>query len=345
MSIENISLSDSPLWALVDDISIIDSDGLNVSSIDEAESFLAGYGFDYNLPSERQELNSIRKESIAFFEDVLLEDGQKIPPSVQNENDIRRLLILASRKDGTETAKWCCALLRVMHTFAHCRTFFTDRYEDKIHEQIMARFQPHIRYDGDKILIGDVELVNFESRPVKSRQSVVLKMLHKVENVSAEIFDWFGIRFVSRDRLDVIKVLEYLIRHNVIMPANIKASRSKNTLLDARRIKSLAPVNGDLERIRSVIQAMDYPSAEGFRSGNPYSGATYHAVQFTCRQRVHINEPDGQEIRFFFPFEVQILDEESFAKSRDGLDSHEHYKKRQLDAARRRVLPFIRKPT
>ncbi|NQV57984.1 MAG: TIGR04552 family protein [Rhodospirillales bacterium] len=339
------TLSESSLWSVIDDKSIIDTDDLNVNSIEEANSFLEGYGFDYNSLSEREELASIRKESIAFLEDVLLVDGQEIPPPVLNETDVRQLLIGASRKDGTESSKWCCALLRVMHTFAHCGTFFTEHYEDKIHKQIMGRFQPHIRYDGDKIFIGDIELVNFESRPVKSKQSVVLKMLHKVENVSTEIFDWFGIRFVTRDRLDVIKVLEYLIQHDAIMPANIKASRSRNTLLDVEQIKSLAPREGDLEGIRSEIQMLDYPKVDGFRSGNPYSGATYHAIQFTCRHRVRIDESDGREIRFFFPYEIQILDEDSFAKSRSGLDSHEQYKKRQLAVARRRVLHSIKNPT
>ncbi len=331
----------SRLWEVIDDKSIIDSNGLNVHSITEAESFLAGYGFDYNLSSERHELASLRKEAIELLEDVLLEEGQKIPSSVINETDIRQLLISASQKDRSDRTKWCCALLRVMHTFAHCGTFFAEYHEGHIHEQILERILPHIHYKDERIFVGDIELVHFESRPVKSRNSIVIKMLHKVENVSTEIFDRFGVRFITRDKLDAIKVIEYLITNNVIMPANIKASKSKNTLLDVDLVKALWSKNGDIEDVRSEIQMLNYPNSDGTFSLNTYSGGEYHAVQFTCRQRVKIRESNGQDIRFYFPYEIQILDEESYVKIQDGMDSHAQYKKRQIATARRRVLPFL----
>ncbi len=343
MDNEKKSWAASPLRTIIEDKSIIDSQGLDVHSIDAATLFLKSYGFDYDNPSERLEIAEIRANSVIFLEDVLLKDGQAIPLFVRNELDIRQLLIWASEKNGSEKTQWSCALLRVMHTFAHCGSFFTEHFEDQIREQILERIQPHISSENDKLFVGDIEIAHFESRPVKSKHSAVLKMLHKVENVSTEIFDWFGIRIVVHDRLDAIRILEYLARHNIVMAANIKASRTRNTLLDIVQIKNLWSRIADWEKLAPDARKFDYPKPTGTRSGNPFSGTTFHAIQFTCRHRVRVNEPSGREIRFFFPYEVQILDQESFAKTRTGRDSHQKYKHRQLTAARRRVLPFIRR--
>ena len=345
MDVKRRNWARSPLRAVIEDRSIIDTKGLDVRSIEEADSFLMNYGFDQNLSPDRQELAAIREQSIAFLEDILLNEDESIIPVVRNEPDIRQLLIWASEHNGSEQARWSCAVLRVMHCFAHCGTHFTDCYEDQIHNQILGRIEPHIRHENDKVFIGDIEIERFESRPVKSRGSVVLKMLHKAENVSTEIFDWFGIRIVTGDRLDAIRVLEYLIQHNIAMLANIKATKSRNTLLDAAQIKKLSAQKTNLEKLRSEIRTAGYPKTEQHRTPNSFSGSSYHAIQFTCRQRIKIDEENGQRIRFFFPYEVQILDKESYEKTRSGRASHDRYKRRQLEAARRRVLGTKRKTT
>ena len=44
-------------------------------------------------------------------------------------------------------------------------------------------------------------------------------------------------------------------------------------------------------------------------------------------------------IRFMFPYEIQILDEENDLKSQNGESSHSNYRLRQLRAVRHRVFP------
>ncbi len=43
------------------------------------------------------------------------------------------------------------------------------------------------------------------------------------------------------------------------------------------------------------------------------------------------------EINFFFPYEVQILDRESYERSRSGRASHATYKERQRQAVKERI--------
>ena len=88
--------------------------------------------------------------------------------------------------------------------------------------------------------------------------------------------------------------------------------------------------------LREVVDGWGPPAGDPER--NRYSDAAYHSMQFTCRQRIRVTDEAGQRQHFFFPFEVQVLDEASFRISREGFASHEEYKRRQVAAAVGRVF-------
>lgn len=76
------------------------------------------------------------------------------------------------------------------------------------------------------------------------------------------------------------------------------------------------------------------------KESNPHSSTQYTSIQLTARQMIVIQDPFNFNIsyRFFFPFEIQILDWESYMESRTGRASHNEYKKSQTTAVRNRVL-------
>jgi len=45
-----------------------------------------------------------------------------------------------------------------------------------------------------------------------------------------------------------------------------------------------------------------------------------------------------REVRFFYPFEVQIMDEHSARENEQGQSSHSEYKRAQIQTAMKRVL-------
>jgi uncharacterized protein (TIGR04562 family) len=52
--------------------------------------------------------------------------------------------------------------------------------------------------------------------------------------------------------------------------------------------------------------------------------------------------PISRDVRFFYPFEVQITDQESHGKNTQGEASHAEYKKSQLKSAMKRIFrPII----
>ena len=336
------------LKSIVGGASAIDVPRLTLSSIAEAEEFLGCYGFVWSNPDHRNEIESLRTEAIEFLNEELLNDlPHEIEAQVAAENDIRQLLLWASIGAGN-TQLWSCALLRVMHTFAHCHSYFNDRYGDEIRRQIFDRFEPHLKMNDAGISLGDIPLDAFDPKPTKPRRSVAMKLMHKAENVAADVFDRLGVRFVTHERFDAIRVVKYLREHNVVMFANIKPSRSRNTLididwlmdtfqsLDAQVASGEVSPNQELDTLRAMVREQSYPDDPS--PVNEYSAIHYHSIQFTARQMIRIPDKALGEIRFFFPFEIQILDQESYQQSREGLASHELYKARQREAVQRRIL-------
>jgi uncharacterized protein (TIGR04562 family) len=129
-----------------------------------------------------------------------------------------------------------------------------------------------------------------------------------------------------------------------------------------------------LALLRQQAAAHPYPS-EAQPSSNPYSSVNYHALQFTCRQSISVRNPGYQHLEeqirdlqaanpaittqlapliaslelerdwhFFFPFEVQIMDQESYEMAHSGQAAHHVYKARQREAVKRRLLGPLLNP-
>ena len=342
----------STFRAVVGGTSAIDVPRLNLRTPEDAAAFLECYGYRVDDPGQAQDLESVRTAAWEFIEQELLPPGLIPPQSLRGEVDVASILLLASAPPVDALQRWACALLRVMHTFAHVRSPFAERYAEEIRQQIVARFEPHVFGSGTDLRLGDgpdaVPLVRFEVREVKPLTSVALKLLHKVENVAADIFDRVGVRFVTPDRMDALLVVRYLRVHNVTMFANIKPSRTRNGLVDMVWLERMLDDLGgaseaeQLARLRPALSVQPYPPATA--SGNLHSALDYRSIQFTCRQQIRVPDGLGGHLRFFFPYEVQIMDKESWARTRAGLASHVEYKRRQRETVRQRVLGTLLGP-
>ncbi|GHG05868.1 TIGR04552 family protein [Thalassotalea marina] len=321
--------------------SFIDAKRIHIHSEQEANAFLACYGFDLNDPADIAEIEQLRQEAIELIEQELLNDGEVIPQILKEHHDVIYYILCASGHGERRLSPWCGAILRVLHTLAHSHSYLNDLYHDDIRQQIFGRFKEHIHHTSNECFLGDINLVEVEFRTVKSRRSVAMKLLHKAENVAADIFDWIGIRLVTHTRSDVIDVLSYLRQMHILTFANLKPSRSRNTLIDLKWVDECFQQGMSVEQIKEMMQHSAYPTKEQNQTVNQFSEISYHSVQITCRQRIKILQPNGKYLCFFFPFEIQLLDRTSYMASRDGLASHAEYKKRQRNAVRKRVLPFL----
>jgi uncharacterized protein (TIGR04562 family) len=390
-------------WEVLDVIisgrSSIDSPvGFEIQSADESHRFILSYGFDLEAPIEKAELFGNYHEALNFIRKNFLQpenpEGLKldIPRKILELTDVRELIVLASgnhpgqNRDGTGQylRDWACSLLKVMHTIAHIDKDLRASHFSDIQTQIFDRFYKHIHRDNDgNLYLGErnddpqrVELLAFVTKPKKSRDSTILKLLHKPENVAEDIFDRVGLRFVTKSPLGALQVVKYLKDRMIVMPPNIKPSRSRNTLIDLEdfRVRMTAVMEraekGEITEPELVTELEAAAHAPRVNPDNPHSSEFYRAIQFTCRQLIKLQNPvhstlselkaltksktldeDLQrvvdkidlkqlqrEIRFFYPFEVQIVDAKSDEENEKGRSAHSEYKRAQLQTALRRVM-------
>jgi uncharacterized protein (TIGR04562 family) len=390
-------------WEILDVIisgaSAIDAArSLNVNTVEDVEKFLECYGYNLDDPIQKAELFGIFQEAVQFIKQYFLKpqnpDGLEIeiPRKILELTDISQLFLMASdsslsQKENQFLALWACSVIKVMHTIAHMDKDLGAYYFSEVQKQILDKFYKHIFNDEEgSVYLGQgrkdldkIKLVLFESKPKKTRESVILKLLHKPENVAEDIFDRVGIRFVTYNKFDALRVIKYLKDKYIVMPANIKPSRSRNTLIDLKKfslgLNTLkqqflegALSEEDLES--RVIALCEASQPERKNIENPHSLENFRSIQFTGRQLIKIKNPHYEEIkqlknfsknlnsdseiyqileridlknipretRFFYHFEVQIFDEDSYKESLEGRASHAQYKKNQIQTAMMRVM-------
>jgi uncharacterized protein (TIGR04562 family) len=362
--------------------SSIDLDGLRIQSAEEAWNFALNYGYDLGIPVQRAAVMRVYEDAVDFLEGVVL-DGTDlhVPAEVLDVQDPLDLLLWASERPRNLRSRWSCAILRVMHTLFHVDHNVNLRFLPEIQRQVFSRYDQYLVCEAGRWCLRgtyEVPLVTAERKENKDRVSMLLKMLHKPENVAETIYDQIGIRFVAEDQLGVLMVIRFLLDHHVLMPTHIKPSRSRNHMIDlealsawmedlppAFSIQDLSPQ----ERQRlSLALTLKIPG----KGQNPFSSHDYSAIQFTARTLVRLPSPatraletlqtrlqtmgdtelsdlaripelieEQEEFTFFFAHEVQVMEQSGFQSSRSGPASHTEYKQRQRDAARRRVLQGI----
>jgi uncharacterized protein (TIGR04562 family) len=370
-----------------------------LSEKQQVADFLNGYGFNINDPVENAELFGIFQEALQFIKRYFLIEGNpegldlRLPNYLYSITSVSELFLAATGKANfkmkTEEALWAGVVLKVMHTILHTDKDLRYRYFSTIQQQIFDRFYRFTHRDEENRLMlksddGSmaIPLYDFQTKAKKTRDSIIIKLLHKTENVAEELFDRIGIRIVTYNKLDALRVIKFLHRNYVIMINNIKPSRSQNTLVDLallrRRMVTLYKETMRenyseevfYQRLNNLIEEC---VPQGPAHLNRHSADEYRAIHFTGRQLIkyrnpfmasfnevrklalkdrenplsqallHLDtSPISRDVRFFYPFEVQITDYESHLRNTQGEASHAEYKKAQLRSAMKRIFrPII----
>lgn len=365
-----------------------------LSDKNQVANFLYGYGFDISDPVESAELFGIFQEALQFIKRYFLREGNpegldmRVPNYLYSITNISELFLAAT---GYSTVKlkndeqlWAGVVLKVMHTLLHTDKDLRYRYFSTIQQQIFDRFYKFIHRDEENRLFlrndsgTSIPLYDFQTKAKKTRDSIVIKLLHKQENVAEELFDRIGVRIITYNKLDALRVIKFLHRNHVTIINNIKPSRSQNSLVDLKmlrtRIFSLykESIRNDMpedvfyQRLNALIEDC---SPLKKHHDNRHTSEEYRAIHFTGRQLIKyrnpfmssFNEvrkqamkdkenplsqsllqldtsPISRDVRFFYPFEVQLTDYESHLKNTQGEASHDEYKKSQLRSAMKRIF-------
>ncbi|MFN8672208.1 MAG: TIGR04552 family protein [Candidatus Sericytochromatia bacterium] len=355
-------------WDIIDVMiggkSSIDLQRLTISSFEEADQFLVTYGYDLEKPAIRAEINYIFQEAIMFLEEMLIPDPftkisyLTIPSEIKKEADLRNLLLIASDMDNPNQP-WACAVLRIMHTISHVNNDISLKFFPEIQKQILTKIWEAVYIDenGDKYFGEDetgIKVFDIDIKAKKERTSTILKLLHKIENVAADVFDQIGVRIITHDKVDALLIVKHLEKKGIINFCNVKPSRSMNKLLDTKIFRKILNhykeqlQNGEItlpefEFLLREEAEKEASLTESNYNINPHTSKEYKSIQFTCRQMIRMEYPIGdtgimEPFCFFFPYELQVVDVETHHENRFGKASHEKYKEKQLIVARQRVL-------
>jgi len=370
-----------------------------LEDLSQVQEFLKGYGLDPSNPINKAELFGIFQEALQFVRRYFLKEGNPldglpvtIPQTVFAITDVSELFLLATGnvKGRSQIDRlWAEVIIKIMHTILHVDKDLRTSYFPIIQTQIFDRFYKYIyRDEENKLFLGgrdfpdSVALADFETKSKKSRDSVIIKLLHKVENVAEELFDRVGVRFITHNAFDAVRVIKFIVRHNIVIPHNIKPSRSLNTLIDSTNFREMnyqlirRVIREDMSEEQFVIELrklapeIKMKAKQNGQGRNEHTSKFYQSIQFTGRQLIKYRNPFFQEfneikryakensdeselakkllaldtshiareVRFFYPFEVQIMDLESYKNSTEGEASHLDYKRTKTRAAMKRVF-------
>lgn len=357
---QNYSFPLTNFQSLIGGLQALDVPKLNIQSLDEAKAFARAYGFDPDNERDSHRLWAYHRRAVTFIQTELLEEDEQFPEALSDPgqlNDLNYLLIYASTHDQRQVSlqRWACATLKVMHVLVHLDNDLFTHHNTAIQDQILKPYQSQIFKDpalgtflGSPNDPERVALKKFVVKPFKTSKSSITKLLAKPEEVAFSLLDKMGVRFVTKHLFDVFRVMRFLIDHHLVSFPHVISDQSNNTLY---------PINLFYEVLEGLTKEQDLSSAEldelldkkiqeaqgraEFRQKlNTFSSKDYKFIKFITRSLVRVPLDDGGEFTFFYPYEIQIVDYDTYLKNLSGTASHEEYKKRQKRRARLRVLGF-----
>ena len=337
-----------------------------VEDLKEAHEFLRGYGYNPESESDRKELWALHGRSVTFLKETLLGDlNEGIPEQLTDPNelkDIGYLLVLASQDEEKALQKWACAILRVMHVNVHMSHDMTDLFLEDIQKQVLKPIQSHISntpmlggtFLGKSSDWDHIKLHRYDVKPLKTSESSMIKLLARPNMVGLKLLDRVGVRFVTRNVFDAFRVLRFLFENHIVSFPQIIPDQSANTLYPMNLfLEVLTEMEGDEvdqnsqdidEKLHQRLLEKE-ESAEYIEKDNPFSSRSYRFIKFISRRLVSVKVANGRggedgesELSFFFPYEVQIMDYQTYIQNISGPAAHDKYKARQKKAALKRVL-------
>jgi uncharacterized protein (TIGR04562 family) len=353
----------SSLSVVAGGASVLDQRSLHIHGLEEAEAFIKSYGYKINQNDDLERLWYFHRRALVLMSEKLRIDLSEMPLSIRSKEqlgDIRRLLIYASQTDDMTLQKWSCALLRCMHVFVHAETDLFGSFSEEIQQQILTPFENSVKFENKLFLRSfskeghpDIELVEFQTKPYKTSSSTVIKLLAKPDALAVKIFDKLGVRFVTKSVFDSFQVIRFLVEENLISFPQIMPDQSSNNMYPVMEFlevtQKLKSKHNHEHRLASEkidrLLAQKLKSNQNaflglFKKDNPYSSQDFRYIKFISRKLVKVDSlGSGKPFAFFYPFEIQIMNEESFKKIQSGESEHSAYKNRQVKAAVKRLFP------
>lgn len=339
--------------------SVVDWRRLNFSTHDEVDDYLRLCLLRPGDPQDDARAREILAEAVAYLRSAF---RYRVADAVAQPESIHDLFLMASGIG--EHRRWrriACIVLKVMHTIFH-----TDAREMLFRMPISSERMAELVDERARGWFAELQQVGAPvvemSGSVKSRESMITKLLAKRETVAAQIFDQVRYRVITKERRDIFPILrhltERLVPFNFVVPA-----QTENSLVSFRRLlEDLPSLAVHVPRLQlDPYEATELEWTRKSSGNNEFSGKSYRVLNFVADVPIRLDvQPDlvlacrrvtqGPAIAFM-PVEFQFIDVATAEQNEAGENSHERYKRRQqlrvlrrlsrgLVVPKRRLAPF-----
>jgi len=319
--------------------SVIDWRRMHFQTRDEVDGFLRLCQLDVSRPYDEAWARSVLSEAVEYLRKTF---NYRVADAVSQPGEIHDLFLLASGAKGSPRhRRIACVVLKVMHVIQHIEgrdlLFRLAVSEAELAELVTEK----VLSVAQEMQAKGLPVVEF-AHSIKTRDSLVTKLLAKKETVAAQVYDRTRFRVVTRKREDLLPVLYYLTQR--LFPFHLVVpGQTENTLIP---FKAVLTENPHFEAHTPQLHLdRDYEDRED-RNGNAFSGNTYRALNFVVDIPVRMDPylpPPEQDTRqrkgriVISLVEFQIVDEETSRLNELGENAHEAYKRRQKQRVLKRL--------
>lgn len=315
--------------------SVIDWKRLHFESRHEVDRYLRLCLFEPDDPFDRGKLVRLLDEAVDYLRTTF---RYHVADAVAHPHAVQDLFLYASGAGDAKLRKMACLVLKVMHVVHHIeargllhRARVTEEELCQLVTQRVDSAIMQLRREGLPITGA--------AGSVKTRHSVITKLLAKRDTLAAQIYDRVRYRVVTSHRDHVLPVLvrlcDLLIPFNFVVPG-----QTQNTLLSFRKLVQEWPALRNMAPQLQVDLHHDEEKSAEVSQVNEFSGNSYKVLNFVADLPVRLPERavevgDGRIA--FCMVELQLVDEQTAALNERGENAHSRYKKRQLRRVLRRL--------
>lgn len=311
--------------------SVIDWRRLHFQTRDEVNQYLRLCLFEPDDPFDRARLQRILDESVDYLRTTF---RYAVAEEVAQAPQVQDLFLLASGVGNPKLRRIACLVLKVMHVVHHVEArglLHRARVSEDELSQLVTQRVDHciaqLRREGFPVVAA--------AGSVKTRHSLITKLLAKKETLAAQIYDRVRYRVETADADHILPVLvrlcDLLIPFNFVVPG-----QTQNSLICLRKLVKDWPSLADLAPQLEAGLHDEEPETQQ----NEFSGNSYKVLNFVAEIPVLLPERtvtagDGRIV--FCMVELQLVDRETAIANESGQNAHGRYKKRQLRRVLRRL--------
>jgi uncharacterized protein (TIGR04552 family) len=311
--------------------SVIDWRRLHFQTREEVNHYLRLCLFEPDDPFDRARLQRILDEAVDYLRTTF---RYAVADAVAQPAQVQDLFLFASGVGDPRLRRIACLVLKVMHVVHHIEArglLHRARVsEDELCQLVTQRVDnciAQLRREGFPVVAA--------AGSVKTRHSLITKLLAKKETLAAQIYDRVRYRVETANRDHVLPVLvrlcDLLIPFNFVVPG-----QTQNTLICFNKLVRDWP---SLKLLAPQLQ-VGFQEEEPQPEQNEFSGDSYQVLNFVADLPVRLPERavdagDGRIV--FCMVELQLVDRETALSNDSGDNAHSKYKRRQLRRVLRRL--------